>query len=481
MMRKQFGILLITCLLAYLVAKVFLLHTSVMVAVILIILSVLMIAITGSRQRVSDVLCRIAFALLPLSHLAIVLSDFISVTYMVIGAFVVMGIINIAVLGGKGGRLRPYQVMFFLFALYLGISLAWAIDLRTSAKQYIGFLIAIIFFIGVQISLQPSWSFRKIRNDYILFGAAFGILAMLQIIFGERFYPSYYFQFNDSYLLPNDLDFHHLQMGVRSVRAIGPFFNPNAFGVFMLLPYTFALHTLFKRKHIGSFLALILIMGGIFATFSRGVYVLTGLSTILIILLYRGRYKLINAALLGLAGLLVLQFISSNYGLTVLNMFTGDTDNSLLHNTRYQYWTMAMNMFLGSPLLGIGYGNVGYNIQGGFLGFDPHNSYLTILVNHGLVGFMLLISGLVSVYWELRRVLKEGHQEILPVFVAFLLYLLSMMMDGLFLGEAFVYLLPCAFIALCAQTHYGRAVANNFVMSTTNRIKAVANTTESIS
>lgn len=84
-------------------------------------------------------------------------------------------------------------------------------------------------------------------------------------------------------------------------------------------------------------------------------------------------------------------------------------------NVRFQLWDAAIHMFMSKPLTGVGFGNFRTEISSiapslSFWAF-PHNVYLTILSETGLVGIILwliLIIGVLHRYWVTIRYLNKN-------------------------------------------------------------------------
>ena len=78
-------------------------------------------------------------------------------------------------------------------------------------------------------------------------------------------------------------------------------------------------------------------------------------------------------------------------------------------NFRWRYWSAAMRIFVKHPLLGVGYSNFG----NAYLAVrqpaaveevkDPHDIFVRIMIELGIVGLMLLIGWLGRIWWEWTR------------------------------------------------------------------------------
>jgi O-antigen ligase len=76
---------------------------------------------------------------------------------------------------------------------------------------------------------------------------------------------------------------------------------------------------------------------------------------------------------------------------------------------RWQYWVGAMRIFAAHPLVGVGWSNFGPYYLGVRLPIaseeikDPHNFVIRVLVELGLVGFMMLVAWMLRAAWELTK------------------------------------------------------------------------------
>ena len=201
-------------------------------------------------------------------------------------------------------------------------------------------------------------------------------------------------------------------LGIHAERARGPFLQAVANGVTLNLLGLFAIERYRggKLSGIWSLLLLCTLPLAIVATKTRAVWVAFAVS-ILWLMLRSGDLRLRRAsAALALAG-----------GLGVLVVLgLGDTaalqdrlqDNSPVE-FRIAAYRAGWNMFLQRPIQGWGAGQLQAELPDqieGFHGeaFAVHNTYLEMLVEHGLLGFALYVWILVELF-RLRS--REGEDE----------------------------------------------------------------------
>ena len=80
------------------------------------------------------------------------------------------------------------------------------------------------------------------------------------------------------------------------------------------------------------------------------------------------------------------------------------------HVFRLAVWREAVPMFVGHPVLGVGYMNPGLALRetAGILAFHTHNLYLEILSGMGLLGFAVFVGLAVAVRGQVKRL--SGHR-----------------------------------------------------------------------
>src|SRR5262249_25150566 len=97
--------------------------------------------------------------------------------------------------------------------------------------------------------------------------------------------------------------------------------------------------------------------------------------------------------------------------------FAGLVDRIPLDDQRRYLIVGGLDMFRDHPLTGVGYGGfqrslVGtyaYDIKPGNRDTLSHNSFVTVLAEQGLVGFLTLLAILVAVAREVRRRLRGSR------------------------------------------------------------------------
>jgi putative inorganic carbon (HCO3(-)) transporter len=221
-------------------------------------------------------------------------------------------------------------------------------------------------------------------------------------------------------------------LGYHADRARGPFLQAVANGVSLNLLGVLALHALLRGRirGIGAAALLASLPLAILATMTRAVWVSFAVSVG--ILIFRShnrklRHICVAVAIVGALGLLIaLSFADQRRALTDRLQESGPVD------FREAVYSGAWQMFLEKPFAGWGVNQMPTELARHVSGYKqkelyPHNTYLEILVEHGIFGFALY-AWLMWEIWRLGRglvprterngVLNQQFHAMWPVFLA---------------------------------------------------------------
>jgi len=177
---------------------------------------------------------------------------------------------------------------------------------------------------------------------------------------------------------------------VRGLYARGQGFldGPNYYSIAMLLSF-FVAYTLWRRENWGKYYMLIILLG-VLVSLSRGAVLALAIFFLVMFLRdFRSRYLLLKGA--GAALLLGIVFINMTPSTELLNfanvLHTRSTDGGGGMQARADYARQSIrNLDEGNTLIGVG------RIQDEQLqtrAMIPHNTYVTVLIDTGVVGFVL--------------------------------------------------------------------------------------------
>ena len=194
-------------------------------------------------------------------------------------------------------------------------------------------------------------------------------------------------------------------------RAAGLFSNSNYFGFFSAQVLTLLVAMIPVTRRWGrmlTVLATIAVAVALALSLSRGAYVGAAVGVFVLIALRRPRMAL---ALLGAAIIAVLVLYPVFLALRI-EVSAGSTDpKAYLDLQRSEHWRQqafgaGIEMFLSSPVFGLGFGMFQF-LSPEFIGFSPatysHNQWLDLLAEQGLVGVGFMLATLASLGVALRR------------------------------------------------------------------------------
>lgn len=257
-----------------------------------------------------------------------------------------------------------------------------------------------------------------------------GVVQMVLYHYGELIHPALKTLFNPfwhpldnfvahvgiNYLLP-DFAMKYIQRTefiAIVTRASGTFTNPLFFATFLVTMLPFAAHCLFnlkgKVKKIIGFICLVLIIGGIAVSYSRGPY-LAAVCGFAVLMFYGGKRAL---ALLGLGVVGIAGFAVAAPGVfkRLLTLFS-NSDISI--NTRSDIWKACFEMLDGHWLFGYGTGvnNIREILHGTYGIKQPHahNVFLQTLLENGILGAGLLVAAILCFAAMMIKLSTKGKAQ----------------------------------------------------------------------
>ena len=280
----------------------------------------------------------------------------------------IMPLVTLLVLFNIGGMIAMTQMAELMDTpLYLAVSLFLALTA--------------VFFAAVT-EAQPSL-YRLIFNAWV---CAAVVTAMLGIAGYFGLFPG-------------------AEIFTKFDRAAGAFQDPNVFGPYLALPGIYLLYRLLTGSPARMFLyavPLLIVVAGIFFSFSRGAWGLFGASAaLLLIALFlqsaSGRFRLriilmsIAAVSLLLVALLVmLQIPGVAEMLTARAQLVQDYDGARLG--RFARYVIGFQLAMEQPL------GIGPLVFGQIYGEDTHNIWLKALMDYGWLGFA---AWAIMVFWTI--------------------------------------------------------------------------------
>lgn len=192
-----------------------------------------------------------------------------------------------------------------------------------------------------------------------------------------------------------------------STRASATFDNPLILAAYLIMILPVSIYSLFELKEkwqrVTAVFCVLLIFGGIAATYSRGAYL--AVLIMLVVLMFLGKKQALGIAAL-FAGILLLLPQSVYQRLFAIL----DLDVSTV--TRLAIWGGCLNIFMEHPLFGVGAGteNVTTLLQTRFGINQPHahSLYFELLVEGGLISILFFAVVLSLLVYDIFFLLRNG-------------------------------------------------------------------------
>ncbi|HVS33088.1 MAG TPA: O-antigen ligase family protein [Thermoanaerobaculia bacterium] len=349
--------------------------------------------------------------------------------------------------------LQPLTIGLIGYCLFVFASSTWARDVAVADSAMVDVLKSLGILI-VPACLAVSW--RALRGAMIAMVAGAVVLAILTLAQVALDDPD--LQFGGLAAL----EFGHLFGEVQLLRPSGPVGDPNYFARILILALPAAAFLGIGRRsraeRAGYVAAAALIALAIVFTYSRGG--MLGLAAVVALIVVAGRVRLtwVNALII-VALLAALLPTAAGQRMMTLGAFvtTGpesvDVDSSL--DKRRLLLEAGWRMFTDHPFLGVGAGNFGSHYPGyanlvGWTGLDytpagvrqyPHNLYLEMAVETGLLGLLAFLAAmtvaLVTLYRSRHDLLQRGESGHAALVTAIAIALAGYLVCSLFLHSGF--------------------------------------------
>ncbi|MFO7884939.1 MAG: O-antigen ligase family protein [Desulfobacteraceae bacterium] len=302
----------------------------------------------------------------------------------------------------------PINHAIAVITFWFFFSLLWSHNLGGWLSKNIQWMLCLVLFFMSLSLINSRDRIRKMVLLWVCVGCVAGIVSLAQFFFQGM-----------GVILKGGIP---EQWG--AVRSSSVFKEPNDLALFMRYPFLLLMSVypcLEKgRDKTAAFLIIGIMALGVLFTFSRGATLSLAGGVALMVLRHAAIRKLVVRAVLVSAvvilisgkGILVYNAISERLGSSFHILMADDkaVNEDVGYLVRISNWAAGVSIFMDNPVLGVGPG--GYQGQAGHLlsGSDhlstlglnadkPYNLYLDILVSYGLVGFLLFIIMVVSIFY----------------------------------------------------------------------------------
>lgn len=343
-------------------------------------------------------------------------------------------------------KLDAFDYIWLSFLVLGCISAAVSTDLLTGFRLSIGALLIVICYLILKSFLVYCAGFR-IYFESVASRLAFAFAVASLFLYALGLYT----------IFPNFLSFEGDNVfGVIVDRGIprltGVVQDPNIFVFVATLLFFFVL-TL-KNKRLFDYFTLSLITLSIFLSLSRG-----GIAAIALLIFIMLAIKLMKFALsptlnwqtLLQGGLLL---AATTFMLTLLNRVEGvyqivaaRLESVADGSGRFEIWRNAISLWAESPIFGIGWHNFLYFNNSFFMRNNyAHNTFLEVLVETGIVGFILYFLFFLSIFFYLLTLVKHTNRftYMMYSFIAMVIMLNAL---SLIISETLFFLLAILSVA----------------------------------
>lgn len=308
-------------------------------------------------------------------------------------------------------------ISMLIFLIVMGISVTYATDKSIAIQEIVRFTtyIALLYYIISEINIKDELS--KIVNFIYIPAFIIGILGIVQ-----------YF---------TKIGIQVTTAGVMRIEStLG---HPNSLGLYfvILLFPLIPLLGMEKNKYKKSFyiFLVVVMLVNIILSYSRNSWLALAVGLVILAMIYN--WKLLIGLIVTALGMLMVP---------TLRLRLIDMGAKIFSDGRIKHWKVALEMFKDNPLLGVGNGNyvtlheeylVKYPqfIVPGEENFPTHNSYLKVLSELGILGFIpfIILHGLIILraFMVCKTYSKKYRGVIKGIIVSLLVFLQANLIDNM--------------------------------------------------
>lgn len=199
-----------------------------------------------------------------------------------------------------------------------------------------------------------------------------------------------------------------------SIMNFSKMMDPNFLSALFILPTIILFYRLLhERKAKKTCILFILFILAILATGSRGGLISVGIGCIILFLKDGSLKKKILFIFLSFIALVALTAFEADK----LDRYSVENLNDGSNVLRFQLWSVAWDIFMSNPIFGRG-ANSMLNLgiaYGARINIMVHNTYLEILVDYGILGFIMWFAPFILI---LRKSVKRKHLLVTSILVS---------------------------------------------------------------
>lgn len=336
-------------------------------------------------------------------------------TYGMLNAYIILYILALVYLTGLITYKKERQELFYVIKnifnntillsisclnLLMYLSVFIASDKRISLTNSIRFSMYIFIFYLISYKIKSSKQISIILKCFVFTSFLSGIYSLLQI--GYTLYLGY--SIDPSIRIPSFLE------------------NSNNLSAYSILSIFIVLSLLINSKTKKSKILYLLLIGlltiNIVFSQSRSALLAIILGFLLFAVLWNKKFLIISFLIP------LILFIIPQSRVRFMQIFDA-TQNS----SRFNIWEITKLMIKDNPIFGVGYenfsinypnyvaNNPSYAIRDGYIALHPHNIFLKIQVELGILGSIIFIVFLISIIYTLYKLIKLKSNSNLKVLI----------------------------------------------------------------
>lgn len=311
--------------------------------------------------------------------------------------------------------------LLIVYIGFMAVGVLYSKNTMNSIATVLMWLDAFLVYMALSTVLNSRRRFDKALLFITITAGIVGLIACLQYVLNIWFdikVPFYFWQKLDyivyeNFPMPLWLDIHE-------PRSASTFTNQNVMAEYFIMVIPFVAYYAFsKRKKLPSFvgrMCLLLALGGVACSFSRGAYL-----AVMVMVLVFCVANVRRWSLLVMGGISVLSLIPSSVFARLFSV--GSMDGSI--SERLGIWNICLDQIVKTPLLGLGPGiqNVWDTlIANGIYAPHAHNLFLQLLMEGGIIALGLIAAIAFKVLYNSMHMIRQSREtrSMGAVFIAFI-------------------------------------------------------------
>jgi O-antigen ligase len=239
---------------------------------------------------------------------------------------------------------------------------------------------------------------------------------------------------------------------MEAYRLRGPLADPNAFAAYCVLSLSLIYVLRMLRNQRAPVLMTAMFLVAILLTGSRAAAPAVMLAGLVVVCTSAPMRKFLMPVVPSVGITVILMFLAASAPSQVeaISRVGTGVEGSTQDDIRYQLWSTATRLWTDNPVFGVGIGQfqaAGQDLLGFAPGNIPHQTYLSLLAELGVIGFLVILSMPAVVGYRLYKLHRAKNTVASAMLIGFLTFAVQAMTLNLenfrpfwaFLGIAYVY------------------------------------------